>query len=133
MSTTTPQYTVRRRANAATDGGPTNFAGTGYEVLDASGTQVHQAGFVCDAEAWIDEQQGDPYTAEDEARLDAAEAAHDAWCDEQMERGELAFAPEELECHVCKCRRPVAKLGRIAEARRDPTQTYVLACGHTVI
>lgn len=56
MQQTETTYTVHRRERPAQDGGPTNFAGTGYEVRNADGEVVHRAGFVCDAEAWIDEQ-----------------------------------------------------------------------------
>jgi hypothetical protein len=54
--------------------------------------------------------------------------------------------PDPLVCYACSreagrnvmddadcIRREVVKLGPIAEAHRDPTQTYVLACGHTTI
>jgi hypothetical protein len=74
--------------------------------------------------------------------------AYVAWAEAQMARGELAFAPETMECYPCGREhllvqtdrfglkfvpRTVVALGPIAEAHRDPTQTYVLECGHTAI
>lgn len=70
-----------------------------------------------------------------------------AYCEEQAreyeERGELAGAPREMGCHPCHLaagnqpelddskvvQRKVVKLGPVAGS--DPTQTYVLECGHT--
>jgi hypothetical protein len=71
---------------------------------------------------------------------DHDEAAYDAYCEQELARGHLAFQPHELECYECGgfngrdfVMRKVVKLGNVVEQRRDPTQTYVLDCGHTVI
>jgi len=37
------------------------------------------------------------------------------------------------ELEACAKVRRVVRLGPVAEARRDPTTTYVLTCGHTTI
>ena len=60
-------------------------------------------------------------------------SSEDEWLAYESSRGELAMVPEQIECYQCGGKRTVVKLGPIAEAHRDPTQTYVLACGHTVI
>lgn len=75
-------------------------------------------------------------------------ASEDEWHEYELSRGDLAMSPETLPCSSCtreagrpndvmddsKCiQRRVVSLGPIAEAHRDPTQTYRLACGHTVI
>ena len=53
------EYRIQRRERAHLDGGPTNFGGTGYEVVDAeSGERVTTAAFVCDARLWIDQRGG---------------------------------------------------------------------------
>jgi hypothetical protein len=85
-----------------------------------------------------------------------AEDAYYEYMAERVERlgEELAMLPDFMECYDCgrnplmlltpsrlvirdlgfKCvmRRPVG-LGPIAEAHRDPTQTYRLECGHGAI
>lgn len=83
-----------------------------------------------------------------------AEDAYYEYMEERVERlgEELAMLPDFMECYECGhnvlirtltpgrihvgdldfkfvWRRPV-RLGPIAEAHRDPTQTYVLECGH---
>jgi len=69
----------------------------------------------------------------------ATPMTYDEWCERSED------IPMRLECYECARgfgvdpfgdavpKREVKKLGPIAEARRDPTQTYVLTCGHTVI
>jgi hypothetical protein len=86
--------------------------------------------------------------AEDRAR-------YEEWCAEQEARGELAGTPESMECYKCGYHardmnepyqtvnneiggypfimRKVVALGPIAEAHRDPTQTYKLECEHLAI
>jgi hypothetical protein len=79
-----------------------------------------------------------------------AEDAYYEWMEERVQRlgAELAMLPDKMECYPCGrehlivetdawgmkfvWRRPI-KLGPIAEAHRDPTQTYVVECGHVVI
>ena len=74
-----------------------------------------------------------------------------AWVKAEEARGELAFQPETLSCYHPGCtysvgavvkfdssgfkyvERKVVALGEIVEPRRDPTQSYRLECGHTVI
>lgn len=76
-----------------------------------------------------------------------AEDEFNEYLDERVARlgPELAMLPDFMECYDCGrqhlmvmtdpwgfkfvWRRPVG-LGPIAEAHRDPTQTYVLECGH---
>jgi len=80
-----------------------------------------------------------PYA--DDAELTAAHwAAHLAFLQEEEARGALAFAPDTMPCYECggfdgvtAPDRAVVKLGPIVEARRDPTGTYILDCGHTTI
>jgi hypothetical protein len=69
---------------------------------------------------------------------DRASIAHEYLEEQEEKRGELAGSPDTLPCYECmrqlgRQKPPevkVEKLGPIAEARRDPTQTYVLSCGH---
>lgn len=75
------------------------------------------------------------------------EAAEEAYYEREMARGELCGAPEEMGCFTCAReagldymapdkdlpQRKVVKMGPIVEAHRDPTASYVLSCGHTVI
>lgn len=77
--------------------------------------------------------------------LALAAAAETAWTQEQMARGELAFAPETMPCYECGHADPdqaipgdlgfpyvdrkVTALGPVTN-RADPTQTYRLSCGH---
>ena len=63
---------------------------------------------------------------------------YDAWCDRQEARGELAGSPEEMDCYGCggfdgvtKFSRKVTALGPVIGQGVDPTQTFVLECGHT--
>lgn len=72
-------------------------------------------------------------------QLEAEAAAYDAWCDKEMDRGDMAFQPETLGCFECggfdghtEIPRRVVRLGPVVD-RADPTQTYVLECGHTTI
>ena len=76
-----------------------------------------------------------------------AEEEYNKYLDERVQRLglELAVLPDFMECYTCGLqhlivmkdiwnmkyvlRRPVG-LGPIAEAHRDPTQTYRLECGH---
>jgi hypothetical protein len=76
-----------------------------------------------------------------------AEDEYNKYLDERVNRlgPELAMLPDFMECYDCGrqhlmvmtddfgfkyvLRRPVG-LGPIAEAHRDPTQTYRLECGH---
>lgn len=79
------------------------------------------------------------------------DAAYQRWLDEQARHGDCSFGdcalgnalPDcpvqmKLECYACShYREPyvtqwVAKSGPVVN-RADPTQTYVLACGHTTI
>lgn len=75
-------------------------------------------------------------------------AAMEAYYEKEAARGELAGTPETLPCYECSriagvvidplnesnlIERKVVALGPIAEAHRDPTQTYKLACGHVTI
>jgi hypothetical protein len=72
----------------------------------------------------------------------------EAWSVYEESRGPLAGTPEFLVCYECSraagippdpldldgyIEHAVVRLGPIAEPHRDPTQTYVLSCGHTVI
>jgi hypothetical protein len=82
-----------------------------------------------------------PANGRDETPCDPFEAAYDSEADaywaKQEARGRLAGAPEEILCYRCAgpegVMRAVVALGPIADARRDPTQTYVLVCGHTML
>ena len=74
----------------------------------------------------------DPERDEDPAYL--------AWQEAEDARGDLAGYPDTLGCYECggfdgvtAPERKLVKLGGIAEAHRDPTQTYVLDCGHVTI
>ncbi len=73
-------------------------------------------------------------------------ASEEEWQEYEESRGALAGTPEYLVCYKCTrdaggdpfdepnaIARKVVRLGGVAEAHRDPTQTYVLECGHTVI
>lgn len=75
-------------------------------------------------------------------------AAYDAYVSREEARGELCGAPEKMPCPDCTKaagrswnfnaeylneQRSVVKMGPVVEAHRDPTATYVLSCGHTVI
>jgi hypothetical protein len=76
-------------------------------------------------------------------------ASEEEWLDYEDSRGPLAMQPEHLPCHACSREagvrvedwndeskliwQPVVKLGPVCEPLRDPTQSYVLACGHTII
>lgn len=73
-----------------------------------------------------------------------------AWHDAQEARGELAGAPDRMQCYKCRpsllqrlrrrlfhrydlpvgVSRRVVRLGPILEPRRDPTSSYVLECEH---
>lgn len=78
-----------------------------------------------------------------------AEDAYYEYMEERVQRlgPDLAMVPDEMECYDCGRHLPasicqvdgygmryfmrrVTALGPIAEAHRDPTQTYVLVCGH---
>lgn len=65
---------------------------------------------------------------------------YEAYIAAELARGDLAFHQDEAPCYECggfdgvtAPTRKVVKLGPIVERHRDPTQTYVLECGHTVI
>lgn len=79
------------------------------------------------------------------AQFDSEEEmlAYEAWqaeCEAEYERrGPLAGSPEEIGCYACAGfdgsdgpMRKVVKLGPIVN-RQDPTKSYVLECGHTII
>ena len=59
--------------------------------------------------------------------------AYEAFVEAEAARGDLAFAPDALPCYVCDRTVTVTALGPVVEARRDPTQSYRLACGHAAI
>jgi hypothetical protein len=74
------------------------------------------------------------------AVIDEEDAACDRWHEKELARGELAFCADTAECYECRgfdgvhCEtRKIVALGHVVEAHRDPTQSYVLECGHTVI
>jgi hypothetical protein len=79
--------------------------------------------------------EGSTDQLEAEMKEAAERAAHDRWCQEQVERrGEaLAFAPETLTCHACGGEHEVTGLGPTVNVPADPTQSYRLECGHTAI
>lgn len=70
--------------------------------------------------------------------------AEERYAEEQLARGELAGAPDEMPCHQCHLeagnkpdlteetvvRRQVVGVGPVLEAHRDPTASYRLECGH---
>lgn len=65
--------------------------------------------------------------------------AYEAHVEYEMSRGELAGVPETMGCYACAGydgsdgpERKVVKLGPIVNPQ-DPTQSYVLECGHTII
>jgi hypothetical protein len=79
----------------------------------------------------------------------ADRAAYEAYMEAEAARGPLAGCPHEMECWECGrealragtpyetdehgyayVTRAVTALGPVAEAHRDPTSTYRLACGH---
>lgn len=73
------------------------------------------------------------------ARRAAEEAAYEAWIEGEEARGDLAFEPDSLPCYECggfngrdSVDQKVVRLGPVTGGA-DPTQSYVLACGHTVI
>lgn len=87
-----------------------------------------------------------------ECTAECPRAAYEADIQDRINRlgWELAFAPDEMECYDCGRHLPlricqidrwgmpyfmrrVVGLGPIAEAHRDPTQTYRLQCGHSTI
>jgi hypothetical protein len=107
----------------------------------------------------FDEMYGPPCPGCSYARTCEACKAEDAYYEYMAERverlgEELAMLPDFMECYDCGrnplmlltpsrliisdlgfkyvMRRPV-KLGGIAEPRRDPTQTYVVECGHVLM
>lgn len=62
-----------------------------------------------------------------------------AYTEAQLARGDLAFAPDTMPCYICAVGsganavdRKVTALGHVVGAA-DPTQTYVLDCGHVAI
>jgi len=58
---------------------------------------------------------------------------YEKWAAKEIERGELAFAPNQLPCPYCEnTMRTVTKLGPVGPTA-DPTQSYVLECGHVTI
>jgi hypothetical protein len=71
--------------------------------------------------------------------LDMNDAEEEQWMEREIGRGDLAGCPETIGCYECggfdgvtAPERKLVALGRVVN-RADPTQTYVLACGHTVI
>jgi hypothetical protein len=83
-------------------------------------------------DAWAAEQYPDDPSPQEQAYLD--------WCASEAGRGELAGAPDTIGCYECggfdgvtAPERTVVKLGRVLEPHRDPTQSYVLDCGHVAI
>jgi hypothetical protein len=74
---------------------------------------------------------------------DRAEIAREYWEEQEEKRGELAGTPTVMPCYECTRARgmdvndpimiAVKALGPVVEAHRDPTQTYVLSCGHKTI
>lgn len=86
-----------------------------------------------------------------EAEMEAYDKAHfdpdyDAYLTEQARHSECGTwgicsvgTPDacpmvmELDCWTCHRTSLVVALGPVAQPRFDPTQTYRLACGHTVI
>lgn len=74
----------------------------------------------------------------------------DAWHERELARGDLAYAPDRMNCYKCRppllqrlrrrffhrCDLPVGvsrrvvRRGPILEPHRDPTSSYVLDCGH---
>jgi hypothetical protein len=111
----------------------------------------------------ITEENGDPYAGFSppcpgcESTGDCAPGCdYAAWCAameaDYAERGELAGSPREMECYDCGraaraagqapaadghglayVMRKVTGFGPVAEARRDPSTTYRLECGHTAM
>lgn len=60
----------------------------------------------------------------------------DEYYEKETARGELAFAPEVADCFQCDrfgVEKKIVALGPIVDARRDPTQSYRLECGHLTI
>lgn len=62
-----------------------------------------------------------------------------AWHEHEAARGELAGTPEQMECFECGGfngvngpLRKLVKLGPVGNLA-DPTQSYILECGHTTI
>jgi hypothetical protein len=62
-------------------------------------------------------------------------ADEETWCAAQEARGDLAGAPDRIDCYECGgfdgvhfASRAVTALGPVTGA--DPTQTYRLECGH---
>ena len=55
------------------------------------------------------------------------------WEEHQLSRGDLAFEPETIYCVFCKAEHEVVKVIKPRKTDFDPTYTYTLDCGHTVI
>lgn len=101
---------------------------------------------VIDAEAALADQADDGWPGCDDS------CEYEAWLDAQAARGDLAGCPETMACYDCGraalaagqphatddlgmpyIEQPVTALGPVAEAHRDPTSTYRLACQHIAI
>lgn len=94
---------------------------------------------ICDeCQARIDHING-MVGPEDTGRTIEDLEAEEAYYAAEAARGELAGSPHTMPCYACggydgvtAPEREVVALGLITN-RADPTQTYRLACGHTVI
>lgn len=89
----------------------------------------------------IDDQEYDPYAFDPATATDAQwdeyllfqpqeSPEQEAHFEAELKRGDLAFLPHQLYCSEHQQEFPVTKRGKVV-GKADPTQTYVLACGHT--
>jgi len=106
--------------------------GLDYYITSSSLAPVVTAQVLTDLVSWMEALQGRVRAEE--------EMTEEEWDERQVARGELAGAPDTMECYECLgfdgihfIMQKVVKLGPIVEAHRDPTQTYILECGHTTI
>lgn len=55
------------------------------------------------------------------------------WEREKLQSTELSMLGTALHCPNCKCESKVKKVNAANMRHADPTETYTLECGHTVI
>jgi hypothetical protein len=116
-----------------------------YEVGQAmrleDGWKLNDEESAAESIAYMEEQKR--YLEEHYPEL--SDPAYIAYMEEQErrweEKGELAAAPDTLACYACGGykgdgkgpERKVVAFGPIINKLADPTQSYELECGHTVI
>jgi len=140
MSFTIITYTMGETVKRHTSASEVETDETVQEIENSGGTviDITESGMYDEPEPAYNPYAFDPRTATSEQwdeyllhepQEDPEQEAH---VNAELARGELAFQPHELDCPYHGQKSDVVKLGKIVD-RVDPTQTYVLACGHTVL